>query len=361
MPLRPILPPTLALLILAGCSGGPNSNISPQTAGDAPASALSIGSSATAKITPHAVASSSGYLVTLFAKGNSQLSNPDPIVAQGGFTYVAYQNASGATGGGFSTIVQYNGPNHISKQIRVAGRCDGMRFNPYTHEMWITRNEDGSSSLVTWNVTSGSLKQYRFSAAPHGGGYDDLAFANGKAFVAASNPTLNSAGINPNPAVSSITLSGTTAIIKPVLSGDAKARDITTGSIVTLNLTDPDSMAVAPNGDVILVSQADSEIVYIHDAGLSTQTVRRLIAGTQLDDVAYATESDGLIYVVDSKANAVYTVRGTFPTGSLFAEAPGDSGVAGFVGTVNVTTGTITPVIIGFSSPTGLIFVTDRD
>jgi hypothetical protein len=41
----------------------------------------------------------------------------------------------------------------------------------------------------------------------------------------------------------------------------------------------------------------------------------------------------------------------------VYTEAPSDSGVAAFVGTADLTTGTITPVIIGLGSPTGLAFI----
>ena len=137
------------------------------------------------------------------------------------------------------------------------------------------------------------------------------------------------------------------------------AMNINTGMTVLLNLTDPDSLSVTPSGDVLLVSQADSEIILIHDAGKSSQAVSSLNVGTQLDDTVYATESDGQLYVADAKKNAIYSVRGRLKSGAIYTEAPGDSRVAGFVGTVNPSTGTVKPVITGFGSPTGLIFVTD--
>ena len=363
---RPILASALALSLLSACSGG---NSTPSVPGANMPMSQSVGSSASSVaaalpggVMPHAVTPGSGLTVTLFARGNAKLFNPDPIVAVGGYTYVAFQNATTATGGGgFSTIAQYDAPNHIKKSIHVTGRCDGMRYNPYTHEMWITVNEDANSSLYTWNIDSGALKHFAFSAATHGGGYDDLAFANGKAFIAASNPTLNSDGINTHPALVSVTLVGSTAVVKPALLGDEDARDITSGQIVKLNLTDPDSMQVAPNGDVILVSQADSEVIFIHNAGLPLQTVSRLSVGTQLDDIDWARQPDGILYVVDAHANAIYIVKNNkFTTGTIYTQAPSDSGVAGFVGTVDPHTGTITPVIIGFQSPTGLIFVSAR-
>jgi len=306
---------------------------------------------------PPAVTAPRQYRVKVFVRGNAKRYNPDPIVWQGQFLYVAYQNATGPKGaGGDSTIVQYSRRGKIMKSVDVRGRCDGMRWNPYQSLMWITVNEDANSSMYTWDPTSGALKHYSFSSAQHGGGYDDLAFSNGQAFIAASNPTLIG-GINKGPAVVGVTLQGNTAEVTPVLMGDSKAKDILTGKTVTLNLTDPDSMTVAQNGDVLLVSQADAEIVLLHNVGKGSQSVSRLDVGTQIDDTVYATKRSGVFYVADSKKNVIYSIRAQVTSGTLFTEAPSDSRVAGFVGTIDQSTGTITPVITGFDSPTGLVFV----
>ena len=308
-----------------------------------------------------AVVAPKRFDVDLFVRGTDRRYNPDPIEAHGHFIFVAYQNATGPTGtGGNSTIVQYDSHGSFVRSVKVPGRCDGMRWNPYTNVMWITVNEDANSSMFTWDPTSNALTHYTFSSASHGGGYDDLAFSGGQAFIAASNPHLTFHGINKGPAVVSVVLSGTTAEVTPILYGNAKATDIPTGRTVTLNLTDPDSMTVAPDGDVLLVSQADGEIVYLHGAGSSSQAVSRLLVGTQLDDISYATKKAGLLYVVDKDKNLVYAIKGSFRLGNLYTEAPSDSGVHGFVGIVSQSNGSINPLITGFKSPTGLIFVPSR-
>jgi hypothetical protein len=45
--------------------------------------------------------------------------------------------------------------------------------------------------------------------------------------------------------------------------------------------------------------------------------------------------------------------------GTIYTEAPNDSGVPGFIGTVDLTTGFIHPVMIGFGHPTGMAYVPD--
>jgi hypothetical protein len=318
--------------------------------------------SMTASGAHRAITAPRGYRASVFIRGSAKRFNPDPIVAQGNFFYVAFQNATNPDGtGGYSTIVQYMRNGTMVKSIHLPGRCDGMRWNPVTKLMWLTVNEDANSAMWTWNPATDAITPYSFSSAKHGGGYDDLAFTNGKAFIAASNPTLSPRGINHGPALVSVVLRGKTAAVKSVLKGDAQAIDIPTGNTVTLNLTDPDSLSITPSGDVLLVSQADSEIVFVHNAGQDSQSVSRLLVGTQLDDTVFATQSNGRLYVSDSKANAIYAVRGQLQSGSIYTEAPSDAGVAGFVGTVDASTGIVTPVITGFQSPTGLIFVPDGD
>ena len=64
--------------------------------------------------------------------------------------------------------------------------------------------------------------------------------------------------------------------------------------------------------------------------------------------------------IVDTKLNAIYKVsinKTDLVPGTVYTEAPSDSGVAGFVGTLDLKTGTITPVIIGLGSPSGLGFL----
>ena len=48
-----------------------------------------------------------------------------------------------------------------------------------------------------------------------------------------------------------------------VLAGNASAINVVTGQAQTLNLQDPDSMILDPNGELVFTSQADMEIVVI--------------------------------------------------------------------------------------------------
>ncbi len=180
------------------------------------------------------------------------------------------------------------------------------------------------------------------------------------AFVAASNPALNAAGINVFPAIDSVVLKRTTAVVTPVLLGNATALGVTTKAAGALNLVDPDSLTVDPTGNLVLVDQGGAQIVSIGQPGTPKQTVTRLPVGTQLDDTVWATAKAGRLFVVDAKRNAVYVITAAFAPNTIYTQTPNDSGVAGFVGTVDPTTGIATPIAIGFGKATGLLFAPDQ-
>lgn len=314
---------------------------------------------ATPAATTAPVAALPGYQVSLFAVGAGVGTNPDPIVSDAPYIYVAYQNDSAKDGSTAkpSTIVQYTADGAVAKTFSIAGHCDGLRVDPATHLLWATVNEDAKALLYTINPLSGTVETYQFSVAPHGGGYDDLAFVNGKAFVAASNPTFDASGANVFPAIDSVTLVGSTAKLTPVLLGNASAADVTTKTTVAINAVDPDSFTVDPSGNLVLVDQGGTELVTIQQPGAAGQSVTRLAVGTQLDDTAWATANSGRLFVVDAARNAIYVLTAAFVPNAVYTETPSDSGVAGLVGTIDPASGIVAPIAIGFGKPTGLLFV----
>jgi hypothetical protein len=110
--------------------------------------------------------------------------------------------------------------------------------------------------------------------------------------------------------------------------------------------------------------KADAQLIFLQHPGTAQETVTQLPIGTQVDDTLWIPATKGKLLVVDGMANTIYavTIDGTgFTKGTVYTEAPSDSGVAGFVGTLDLTTGTITPVIIGLGSPTGLAFLPEEN
>jgi hypothetical protein len=309
----------------------------------------------------------------LFARGNAALYNPDGIVVTSDYVFVVWQGQSDHLPGP-STIVKYDRRGHALGSLPLTGRVDGLRLNPYTNLIWAVLNNDGQNGspkrqplLYTINPNSLATKRYAFPAVqPHGGGYDDIAFVGGKAYLSAASPTLTATGVNDKPVVVSATLTAAdTVAISPILYGTAVGYDENTGTFHRLNITDPDSLAVDATNDLVLVGDNDQEVIVIaHPGGGSSQSVRRYGFGTQFDDVAFTSGTSGTLWIADTTQNAVYVVWAAFPSGTAFAEGPAGIPVQSFIGTFAGTFATGGPVVTplltqrdGVYSPTALIFV----
>jgi hypothetical protein len=312
---------------------------------------------------PDGLAAFPDYKVRIWAKGTTEFSHPDSIERDGTDIWVGYQNvtAKDGTDGKSSTVVEYNLRGRVERTFSVPGHCDGLRIDPTTHLVWASSNEDGNPGLVSIDPATGTVTSFTFDPTVHGGGFDDMAFLNGKMFIAASNPTLDALGVNVFPAVDQVTFQGTHVALTPVLQGNASAVDVTTSLPVTLNEVDPDSMSIDPAGDLVLTNQGGSELVFISNPGSASQVVTRLGVATQLEDPTWATSADGEFLIVDGTTNTIYSVRAPLVPGTVYTETPDDSSIASMFGTVNLKTGVVSPQIIGFKKATGLLFVPDLD
>ncbi|HEY0755947.1 MAG TPA: hypothetical protein VGD98_18460 [Ktedonobacteraceae bacterium] len=337
------------IFLLVGCGGATQAPVTNQTPNATPTN-------------DHGLAALPGYQISLFASSTSAYNNPDAVVLDNGHIFIDYQNTSAkdCTDNNSSTVVEYTMDGKVVKTFSVPGHSDGMRADPATHLLWTTSCEDGNPKMATIDTTSGVVTPYTFAKTPHGGGYDDVYFLNGMTFIAASNPTLDKNNKNPYPAVDQITLSNGQAVLKPILLGNATVTNTTTTppSQLTLNLTDPDSLSTDGKGNLILVAQADDQLITISNPGTAQQSVSTIPVGTQLDDTVWTTSTHGRLLVADGHTGLTFWMQAPqYTQGSIFTEAPSDSGVAGFVGLVDPATGIITPVVIGLLHPTGMIFV----
>ena len=339
---------TLLVLLLAACGGGSQSTTSTTT------------TTVRSQPSDFGLAALPGYQVSLFTRQTSAFAGPDSLVVDNGFVYIDYQNttAKDCTDNNTSTVVQYDMHGKMLKTFTVPGHSDGMRADPSTHLLWVTSCEDGNPKFVTIDPSSGTITPYTFPKTPHGGGYDDLCFLNGTVFIAASNPSTNSAGVNVFPAIDKMTLSNGKVNLTPVLLGNATATDLIANAKTTLNEVDPDSMTVDSSGQLVLVNQAGSELVFLKNPGTPQQTVTRVPVGDQLDDTVWVTSAQGRLLVSDGTTGNTYWISPThFAPGTVYTEAPDDSGVVAFVGAVDLKTGFVTPVVIGFLKATGMLFV----
>ncbi|MBJ7593813.1 MAG: hypothetical protein JF886_02955 [Candidatus Dormibacteraeota bacterium] len=346
--------------LTAGCSSSTTTAtpLSSNAAAFSPAPGQFATSTQSAELLNHLVAPP-GWTLTLWAVGGGKYSNPDSIEKDGSNIWVGYQNVTAKDGsdGKTSTIVEYTTSGTVVRTWTVPGHTDGLRIDPATHKAWVTSNEDGNPALNIIDPASATPQSITLSPTAHGGGYDDLAFVGGSTYIACSNPTLDANGNNVFPAVDKITVTGNSATVRPVLMGNAAATDTVANAPVTLNLTDPDSFTTDPNGNVVLVSQGDSALITISNPGAANQAVTKTPIGNQEDDTVWTTANSGTLFVTDAGKNAVYTIKWSGPKGTVFTEAPNDSGVVGFIGTIDLKTGFITPVSTGWVKPTGLLFV----
>ena len=306
-----------------------------------------------------------GYKLSVFATGvTGQYTAPDSIAVFEDHVYIGYGDGNDPTGadGKSNMIIEYTRAGKKVFSFSVKGHNDGMKVNPYTRKLWVMQNEDANPNLVVFDPETRQKKLYTFAAPPQaGGGYDDIAFRNGKAYLSASNPAHNP---NNEPAIVEATLVGSQVVVKPVLEGTATATNVLTGLPVQLNLQDPDSMTVSPGGDLVLDSQADSELVVVRKASSPQQSALVIPLSSpfgqpQVDDTLFTPSSDGFILISDTAANITYKLeKAEFAPGVAYsAGVAGSSAAPGFVGRLDLEFGQLTPVVSGLNDPHGLAFV----
>jgi hypothetical protein len=306
-----------------------------------------------------------GYTLSVFATGVAgSYTAPDSIAVFQDHVYIAYGDGNDPTGadGKTNMVIEYTRAGQKVYSFTVKGHNDGMKVNPYTHKLWVMQNEDANPNLVVFDPETRQKKLYSFAAPPQaGGGYDDIAFRNGKAYLSASNPAHNP---NNEPAIVEARLEGSQVVVKPVLEGNAVATDILTGQPVTLNLQDPDSMTTSPGGELVLDSQGDSELVMVRRPGTKQQSVLQIPLSSpygqpQVDDTLFTPDSDGFILVSDTAANITYKIgkKAFVPGVAYSAGVAGSSAAPGFVGRLDVAFGQLAPIVSGMKSPHGLAFV----
>ncbi|HEV7995473.1 MAG TPA: hypothetical protein VGP52_04355 [Stellaceae bacterium] len=321
-----------------------------------PAAAMILGAPACAVAGPTAVA---GYTLTTFASAPAGSSAPDSIAVVGNDVFVGYGNNGNpdGSGGAVSTIAEYSSSGALLNTTSVVGHNDGLRYDPADGKLWALQNEDANPNLVLITPTTlAKSAPFSFSATPHGGGYDDVAFGFGKAFISASNPANNP---NTAPAIISATLNGSTVAVTGVLNANATATVINTGATTTLNLQDPDSMNFTPDGRLAPDSQADSQLVFVSNPAQPSQSVSVLDLTNQIDDTVFAGGGQRTLLFAAKGDDAVYQLTGVFGPGTAYSAAASNSAVPNtdFIGALDLAGGELSPIVSGLSGPGGEAFL----
>ena len=311
---------------------------------------------ATAATAAAQVTATPPYAVSVFATSVPHVYyQPDSIAVWNGRVFIGYGNNAKPDGSsGFSTIVEYSMDGKVLHKMKIRGHNDGLKVDPKTNLLWAMQNEDARPNLLIIDPKNWESKKYTFAKQAHGGGYDDMAFIGDDVYISASNPANNP---NTKQAIVKATLRDHTVDVTPVLLGDATAIDITTGQQLPLNLQDPDSMISDPEGDLVLDSQADAELIFVHHPGLEDQGVFHLAltsggTSTQIDDTVLASSSQGVILVSDRDGETIYAITAPF-----FGPSEAYSAGPTFVGRLDPHTGILAPIVTGMVSPHGMTFI----
>ena len=325
----------------------------------------------------------------VFAHHPDGATKPDDITKLGDLIYVTYQNDAGKDGtpvGSYSTVIAYDSTGKSVATYTIPGRCDGLTADPTHNRILATANEDINSSLFVIHPGTAQPAHYTYSPDPaqtgsdgKNGGTDAISVTpGGKIYVAHSNPDPKLPAPNNTAAVYMLTLSGTTAQLTPLFGVNDPAAGINgpSGAATPLGLTDPDSNQYLPalgGGTLIQSAQADSKLVMATNLQSGHPALKQLMltnarpprhgaATPQLDDIAqvtgpgtlYAVDQgpSALVYAIDTSAITPGTMFGSQPKPST-GDLPNDPGLA----VVDPTTGVVSHIGAGLTSPKGLLFL----
>ncbi len=329
-----------------------------------------------------------GYKISVFAQNPSGSTHPDDITQDGQNVFIGYQDSVNPDGTPIGSapaqgqVVEYDLNGNVVHTFTAPGHIDGLlAYDAST--LWVSADEDGNPQLTVIDLATGTQSTYTpdtgAAPLPHGGGLDDMKLVNGQVYVSASAPatTMNP---SPNLAPYSTDSSGATAeygvstgpaLYSISLNGDGKTFHLTTALMsstpaillpgktpVTLNMTDADSSAIDPAGDLVVDSQQDSELVFISNPGTSQSVgvlpVRLYGNPWPLDDVRWAPPGgSSFLLVSDTHAGVVYRVDASngFTPGTAYASGQGS------ILELDPATGDLTPIFVGLNAPHGLNFI----
>jgi hypothetical protein len=301
--------------------------------------------------------------VSTFATGAGvSATGPDSIALGNNSIWVSFTNGADSTGlSGSSTIVQYKFDGTVRHTYSIAGSVDGLKVDPSTGLVWALQNQDGNSTLTLinpkTNTTSGPFPYAVTSAA---NGYDDVVFRFDKVFLSYTNPSSPA-----DPTIQLLQKGTNPLVVTPILLAGATGKNLATGAIEATSQNDPDSLKLAPNGDLMLSSGDDGQVIFVKHPGSDNQSVSFLTLLDQngarvsgLDDTAFVTAVRGTFYLTDTNNNRVLKIEADdLEEGSLFAAV----GSLNAFATVDLKTGKVTGHINGLSGPHGIVFLPNED
>lgn len=354
--------------------------------GDTPVSEL--GGGPFTNIPTAVVQTQSGYSLSVFAQAQGKL-KPDDMLQVGNSVFIVYQdgndNPDGTIAAGVasaqSEVIEFDLNGNILHTFKVPGHPDGL-VAVSSGTVWVSSNEDANPLIsVIDTATNGVISLSCDQAVlPHGGGLDDMKLVGGVVYASGSNPATSMTpspnlapystdgngstaanGVNTAPVLYAITLNGDgkTFHATPALVSSTPSTLLPGGTPVTLNMTDPDSSAIDPGGDLVIDSQQDSELVFVKGVGSSSTSVSVLPLTYNggpwpVDDTRWSPASGPSFMLVSDNAQlVVYRVdmRGGFPASQAYSAGQGT------LLELNTKTGALTAIYTGMNNPHGILFV----
>lgn len=301
--------------------------------------------------------------VTTFATGTAvKATQPDSIALGHNSLWVSYANGVDSTGaGGGSTVVQYRFNGTVRHTYSIPGSVDGLKVDPRTGLVWAMQNQDGNSTLTLINPkekTTSAPIPYAVPSTTQG--YDDVVFRFDRIFLSYTNPASPS-----DPTIQLLKNGSNPLAVIPILTAGASGTNLATGTIQPTTDNDPDSLKLTPNGDLMLSSGADGQLIFVSNPGFPDQSVSFLslldpsgapVSG--LDDAVFATAERGTFYLTDTGNNRVLKIEAEdLREGSLFASV----GSLNAFASVDFKTGKVTSLIPGLNGPHGILFLPNGD
>jgi sugar lactone lactonase YvrE len=301
--------------------------------------------------------------VSTFATGATvNATGPDSIALGNNSIWVSYANGADSTGqSGSSTVVQYKFNGSVRHSYSIPGSVDGLKVDPQTGLVWALQNQDGNSTLTLIDPKANTVSApipYAVTSATQG--YDDVVFRFDKVFLSYTNPASPS-----DPTIQLLKNGSDPLAVTPILLMGATGTNLATGSIEPTTQNDPDSLKLTPNGDLMLSSGDDGQLIFVSHPGSQDQSVSFLTlldpSGANvhgLDDAVFVTDERGTFYVTDTGNNRVLKIEAEdLAKGSLFASV----GSLQEFASVDLKTGKLTAVLPGLNGPHGILFLPNAD
>ena len=311
--------------------------------------------------------------VSTFARGtdiSGTTTAPDSIALGNNSVWVGYANGAEPHGldGKSSTIVQYNFNGHVLHTYSILGSVDGLKVDPETGLVWALQNQDGNSTLTLINpATQSTIGPFHYSVMSSTRGYDDVVFRFDSVFLSYTNPNAPSDAtiqlLQNRPDTSNVS---TPLVVSPILTMGATGTNLATKERnQPTSQSDPDSLKLTPNGDLMLSSGDDGQLIFVGHPESPNPSVSFLTllgpgnaAVSGLDDAVFVTAERGTFYLPETGANRVLKIDAEdLEVGTLYASV---GSLNAFV-SVSLKTGKVTPRLPNLNGPHGIQFLPNAE